>query len=62
MDQVTSSYQMVINNVAGFIGSPQNRAAIENGEGLSAFTASLVIGIAFCKAKEEVVCDLIKVQ
>lgn len=58
----TSPYQMAINNTATFIRSQENKRAATVGTGLDAFAASFALGVAFCKAKEEVLADLIKAQ
>ena len=49
-------YQMAINNVARHI--MMNPATLD-GTNLNAFTASHVLGIAFCKEKIEVIGDII---
>ena len=54
----TTPYQMAINNTARYLRSPENRRGNDDFH-LDAFTASEVLAIAFCKAKEEVVADLI---
>jgi hypothetical protein len=58
----TSPYQMAINNTATFIRSQENKRAATVGTGLDAFAASFTLGVAFCKAMEEVLADLIKAQ
>ena len=49
-------YQMTINNVARHI---RMNPATWDGTNLDAFTASHVLGIAFCKDKIEVIEDII---
>jgi hypothetical protein len=51
---------MAINNTKAFIRSEENREAVGAGQGISAFDASIILAIAFCKSKEEVIMDLIK--
>ena len=51
-------YQMVINNVATYIRSPENRDG-EDHLMMNAFTASEIIGVGFCKSAEDVIQDLI---
>lgn len=58
---MTSVYQMAINNTAAYLGSPANRRGAEEYH-LNAFQASEVLAIAFCKAKEEVIDDLIRAR
>ena len=57
----TTPYQMAINNVAAYISGPENMAALSRGDGtaMDAFTASSVLSAAFCKAKEEVIMDIV---
>jgi len=57
MKEVTP-YQMCINNAKNHI---MKHGSIEiDKESVDAFTFSTVIAICFCKAKEEVLVDLIK--
>lgn len=56
----TTPYQMAINNTARYLRSPDNRRGDDFH--LDAFKASEVLAIAFCKAKEEVIADLINAK
>ena len=65
MSTTPTPYSMCINNVAAYIRSDDNRAHLEQHgrmvevQALTAFEASAVLAIAFCKSKEEVIADLI---
>lgn len=52
---------MCINNIARHI---VNNPANENGDNseshITAFEASYILSIAFCKAKEEIIMDIVK--
>lgn len=50
-------YQMVINNVARFIGgqNPETDPKV-----VTAFDASIILGVAFAKSPVEVLMDLVK--
>ena len=52
-------YQMCVVNAAAYLRGDENREAVEDGQGISAFTASTILSAAFCKDKEEVLADLI---
>ena len=54
-------YAVAITNVARYIRSQRNLNC-EEGVPLDAFRASEVLGIAFCKAKEEVLDDIVHVN
>lgn len=64
MDSSTPTfYQFAVNNVAIHITSTENRNLINRGKSyqtVDAFQASEVLEIVFCKAKEEIVLDIIK--
>jgi len=51
-----NAYQMAVANVARYIRSTEN--VVDGEPHLNIFTASEVLAIAFCKAKEEVAVDL----
>lgn len=53
---------MLINNVASYIRSPENQELRAGDTNLTAFTASEVLGIALCKAKEEVLADIVSAR
>jgi hypothetical protein len=54
-----SAYSMAILNVARFIRSPRNLNC-EDGAPLDGYRASEVLSVAFCKAKEEVLADILR--
>jgi hypothetical protein len=55
------AYQFAINNCVSYLaGLTDSQRASE--KYLNAFSLSEVIGIAFCKNKEEVILDMIKVK
>lgn len=58
-----SVYQMAISNTARAIRS-QPPAIRDNDPipELNAFTASSILAVAFCKAKEEVIADLLRAE
>ena len=58
---MVTTYQMAVTNTAAFIRSPENREKTEEVV-FDAFTASVVLAVAFCKAKEEVLMDLVNVK
>lgn len=58
----TSPYQMAINNTARFIQSPKNRDTGSEDPTINAFDASIILAIAFCKNKEEVLADLLRAK
>jgi hypothetical protein len=58
---VDGAYKVAITNVARFICSNRNLSAAEGGV-LDGFTASSVLAVAFCKAKEEVLSDIMSVK
>ena len=53
-----SVYQMAVNNTALYIRS---QVIKDGGDTLDAFTASVVLAVAFCKTKEEVLADILSV-
>lgn len=53
------AYEMCISNIATYIQSKENKEAIQIGEGIDAFQASVGISLGFCKHKETVVYDLV---
>ena len=57
---VGGAYKVAITNVALYIRSRRNTSC-EDGP-LDGFTASSVLSIAFCKAKEEVLADILNVK
>ncbi len=58
-----SVYQMAINNTARAIRA-QAPAVVDSDPvpELNAFTASSILAVAFCKAKEEVLVDLVNAK
>lgn len=52
---MVTPYQMCINNVARHIADHP----AETEENITAFTASTILAIAWCKSKEEVINDLL---
>jgi hypothetical protein len=55
-----SVYQMAINNVARYIRA-HGADGHEPTEVVTAFEASTILSIAFCKSKEEVISDILRV-
>lgn len=53
-------YPFAVNNVKDYLRSDENQKAVARGKGLDAFAAAQVLAIAFMKAQEEVLADLIK--
>jgi hypothetical protein len=60
-------YQMCVNNIAHHIRSKSEggfSTGSDDAEGespdMDAFTASSVLSVAFCKAKEDVILDIMK--
>lgn len=54
------AYKVAITNVARYIKS--RRDTSEDGASLDGYTASTVLAVAFCKAKEEVLADIMQVD
>ena len=54
-------YAVAVTNVARYIRSRRNLGC-EDGVPLDGFRASEVLAIAFCKAKEEVLDDIVSVD
>ncbi len=54
-------YRMAITNVARYIRSARNLNC-EDGVPLDGYRASEVLSVAFCKAKEEVLADILCVK
>lgn len=52
-------YKVAIGNVARYIRSPRN-INCEDGMPLDGYRASEVLSVAFCKAKEEVLADILR--
>jgi hypothetical protein len=52
-------YKMAIKNVARYIASPRNLNC-EDGAPLDGYRASEVLSVAFCKAKEEILADILR--
>jgi hypothetical protein len=59
-EMLDGSYKVAITNVARYIRSRRNFD--EDGAGLDGYTASMVLSIAFCKAKEEILADILGVK
>jgi hypothetical protein len=57
----TGPYKVAITNVARYIRSRRNLSC-EDGAPLDGYTASMVLSVAFCKAKEEVLADILRVS
>jgi hypothetical protein len=64
MNRERTAYTMAVNNVAAYIKGPENAAAAARNDGsaMTAFEASAVLGVAFCKAKEEVMGDILRAE
>ena len=58
--KMTSPYQMCINNVARKIRSQPETGKDELYP--DAFACSTVLAMAFCKAKEEIVADILRAE
>ena len=58
-EMVDGAYKVAITNVARYIRGPKNTS--EGGAILDGFTASMVLSVAFCKAKEDVLADILRV-
>lgn len=58
---VDGAYKVAITNVARYIRSHRNTGS-SDGALLDGFTASMVLSVAFCKAKEEVLADILRVE
>lgn len=60
---MTTPYEMAVNNVARFISNVERNGDPESSQPenrpITAFTASVVLGAAFCKASHEVLCDIV---
>jgi hypothetical protein len=54
-----SPYQVAVANVARYIRSDRNTSA-SDGPVLDGFTAASVLSVAFCKAKEEILADILQ--
>lgn len=52
-------YKMAIKNVARYIASQRNLSCIDVVP-MDGFRASEVLSIAFCKAKEEILADILR--
>ena len=57
---VDGAYKLAVTNVARYILSQRN--TLEGGLFLDAYRASEVLAVAFCKAKEEIVADILQVR
>ena len=58
---VGGAYNVAITNVARYIRSERN-ASCTDGVPLDGYRASEVLSVAFCKAKEEVLADILRVN
>jgi hypothetical protein len=59
--KIVSAYQVAINNTARYIRSARNMHCLDGGV-LDGYTASMVLSVAFCKAKEEVLADILRAE
>jgi hypothetical protein len=55
------AYKVAITNVARYIVSDRNYSYDDHSV-LDGFTAASVLSVAFCKAKEEVLADILSVK
>ena len=58
---MVNPYKMAVSNVARYIRSARNLNC-EDGVPLDGYRASEVLSVAFCKAKEEVLADILSVK
>ena len=54
-------YKVAITNVARYIRSHRSTSG-EDGGTLDGYTASMGLSVAFCKAKEEILADIMRAE